>query len=150
MSTDKLIILHFVPLKDGGAMMLKILAFSRLKYPKPNKTLCMFSMFSQKVNNIEEGLEILVYLIFKRFPTLSRVIILKWGRRNSIDINYFVADDLMKSEGVDKARGLVFSLDTMQSYLVTKRRRHLENIPINSFLIKLHQPGRTTNKSLLL
>ena len=80
-------------------MMLKILAFSRLKYPKPNKTLGMFSMFSKKVNNIEEGLEILVYLIFKRFPTLSRVITLKWGRR--------------KEEG--GRRSLVFSLDTMQS-----------------------------------
>ena len=55
------------------------------------------------------------------------------------------SQDTLKSEGVDKARGLVFSLDTMQSYLVTKRRRHLENIPINSFLIKLHQPGRITN-----
>ena len=65
--------------------------------------------------------------------------------KEELNINYFVADDLMKSEGVDKTRSLVFSLDTMESYLVTKRRRYLENIPINSFLIKLQLPGRTTN-----
>ena len=51
---------------------------------------------------------------------------------------------------MDKARGLVFSLDTMQSYLITKRRRHLENIPVNSFLIKLHQPGEKTSISFVL
>ena len=45
------------------------------------------------------------------------------------------SQDILKSEGVDKARGLVFSLDTMQSYFITKKMRHLENIPINSFLI---------------
>ena len=49
--------------------------------------------------------------------------------------------EIFKSEGVDKTRGLMFSLDTMQSLFITKKKRHLENIPVNSFMIKLHQPG---------
>ena len=37
----QIILQFFVPLKHGGAMILKILAFSLLKYPKPS-LLCMF------------------------------------------------------------------------------------------------------------
>ena len=44
------------------------------------------------------------------------------------------SDDILKSQGVDKDSGLLFSIDTMQSSLVTKKIRHLENIPVNSFL----------------
>ena len=49
--------------------------------------------------------------------------------------------DTLKSAGVDYDSGLVFSLDTMQSYLITKRKRNFEHQPVNSFWIKLHQPG---------
>ena len=49
--------------------------------------------------------------------------------------------EVFRSEGVDKTRGLMFSVDTMQSFFITKKKRYLENIPINSFMIKLHQPG---------
>ena len=49
--------------------------------------------------------------------------------------------DTLKSAGVDYDSGLVFSLDTMQSYLITKRKRNNEHQPVNSFWIKLHQPG---------
>ena len=48
---------------------------------------------------------------------------------------------ILKSEGIDKDNGLVFSVDTMQSYFITKKERVLENMAINSFLVKLHQPG---------
>ena len=47
----------------------------------------------------------------------------------------------LKSAGIDKESGLLFSLDTMQSYFITKKERFLENLPVNSFMIKLHQPG---------
>lgn len=50
-------------------------------------------------------------------------------------------DDILKSVGVDTDSGFIFSLDTMQSYMITKKQRHLEHIPINSFLIKVHPPG---------
>ena len=50
-------------------------------------------------------------------------------------------EDTLKSEGVDTDSGLLFSLDTMQSYFITKKERHAENVPINSFLVKVHKPG---------
>ena len=49
--------------------------------------------------------------------------------------------ETLKSTGVDYDSGLIFSLDTMQSYLITKRVRNMEHRPVNSFWIKLHQPG---------
>ena len=49
--------------------------------------------------------------------------------------------NILKSEGVDMDSGLLFSVDTMQSYFITKKQRLAENLPINSFLIKVHQPG---------
>ena len=50
-------------------------------------------------------------------------------------------EDILKSKGVDTDNGFLFSLDTMQSYFITKRRRWPHNIPVNSFLIKVHQAG---------
>ena len=50
-------------------------------------------------------------------------------------------DPSLRSTGVDYDSGLVFSLATMQSYFITKRERSFENRPVNSFWIKVHQPG---------
>ena len=50
--------------------------------------------------------------------------------------------EVLKSEGIDKEGGLVFSLDTMQSYLITKRKRETSIMGhLNSFWIKVHKPG---------
>ena len=46
-----------------------------------------------------------------------------------------------KSEGVDTDSGFVFSLDTMQSYLITKKNRLEEQDSVNTFRIKVHKPG---------
>ena len=45
------------------------------------------------------------------------------------------------SEGVDIEGGFVFSLDTMQSYLITKKARLKEQDSVNTFRIKVHKPG---------
>ena len=45
------------------------------------------------------------------------------------------------SEGVDIDSGFVFSLDTMQSYLITKKDRLAEQDSVNTFRIKVHKPG---------
>ena len=50
--------------------------------------------------------------------------------------------DVLKSEGIDKEGGFVFSLDTMQSYFITKRKRDTPPLPyFNSFWMKVHKPG---------
>ena len=46
-----------------------------------------------------------------------------------------------RSEGVDVDSGFVFSLDTMQSYLITKKDRLAEQDSVNTFRIKVHKPG---------
>ena len=51
-------------------------------------------------------------------------------------------EDILKSEGIDKEGGFVFSLDTMQSYLITKRKRNYKTQGyFNSFWMKVHKPG---------
>ena len=47
----------------------------------------------------------------------------------------------LMSEGVDIDSGFVFSLDTMQSYLITKKARIEEQDSVNTFRIKVHKPG---------
>ena len=47
----------------------------------------------------------------------------------------------LMSEGVDIDSGFVFSLDTMQSYLITKKDRLAEQDSVNTFKIKVHKPG---------
>ena len=46
-----------------------------------------------------------------------------------------------RSEGVDVDSGFLFSLDTMQSYLITKKERIAEQDSVNTFRIKVHKPG---------
>ena len=46
-----------------------------------------------------------------------------------------------RSEGVDIDSGFVFSLDTLQSYLITKKARLEEQDSVNTFRIKVHKPG---------
>ena len=49
--------------------------------------------------------------------------------------------DTLKSGGIDLEEGFVFSLDTLQSHLVTMNVRAKEQKDINSFWIKVHSPG---------
>ena len=47
----------------------------------------------------------------------------------------------LTSKGVGIESGFVFSLDTMQSYLITKKARLEEQDSVNTFRIKVHKPG---------
>ena len=48
---------------------------------------------------------------------------------------------LFSSEGIDLQDGFVFSLDTLQSYLVSLQEKVPEQREVNSFLIKVHPAG---------
>ena len=49
--------------------------------------------------------------------------------------------DTLQSGGIDLEEGFVFSLDTLQSHLVTMNVRADEQDDINAFWIKVHSPG---------
>ena len=49
--------------------------------------------------------------------------------------------ETLKSGGIDLAEGFVFSLDTLQSLMMTMNVRAKEQDNINSFWIKVHSPG---------
>ena len=73
---------------------------------------------------------------------LSKILKSSSWRENFLDaFTQGETPETLRSTGVDYDSGLMFSLDTMQSYLITKRERSSSHEPVNSFWIKLHQPG---------
>ena len=64
--------------------------------------------------------------------------------RDSFDGSFGSGDEsheTLRSEGIDLEDGFVFSLDTLQSYLMTMNVREKEQEDVNSFWIKVHSPG---------
>ena len=53
----------------------------------------------------------------------------------------FQENDVLKSSGVNMEKGFVFSLDTMQSYMLSLKDHIDSERNINSFLIKVHLAG---------
>ena len=49
--------------------------------------------------------------------------------------------NILKSEGIDLHDGFIFSLDTLQSYLIGLNKRSSEQRDVNAFYIKVHSAG---------
>ena len=70
--------------------------------------------------------------------------ILKDSRWTSAFLKSFGSYDsgeLYKSTGIDLHDGFVFSLDTMQSYIVNMEKRTADQAKLNAFYIKVHPAG---------
>ena len=50
-------------------------------------------------------------------------------------------ENILKSEGIDLHDGFVFSLDTLQSYLIGLNKRSSDQRDVNAFYIKVHSAG---------
>ena len=50
-------------------------------------------------------------------------------------------ENILKSEGIDLQDGFVFSLDTLQSYLIGMNKRSSGQRDVNAFYIKVHSKG---------
>ena len=50
-------------------------------------------------------------------------------------------ENILKSEGIDLQDGFVFSLDTLQSYLIGMNKRSSGQRDVNAFYIKVHSAG---------
>ena len=57
----------------------------------------------------------------------------------SFDVDH--SPSYLKSEGIDMEDGFIFSLDTLQSMLITMKDRAFEQANLNTFWIKVHQQG---------
>ena len=59
--------------------------------------------------------------------------------RDSFSVNS--SSEQLKSEGIDLDEGLVFTLDTLQSYFITMKDRIMDQEDLNAFYIKVHPAG---------
>ena len=78
------------------------------------------------------------------FNALELKTILKdseWTKYFMNSFRGFQERDVLKSSGVNAEKGFVFSLDTMQSYLLSLQDKIDSERNLNSFLIKVHPAG---------